>query len=147
MERIKLEFPEHAWRHVHTLSVRVGDMNYAQHLGHDTLISLLQEARAVALATLGASERNVGGFPGVVGELAVQYQAEAYWPDVLEVTTAIPIPEGKGIKVFHRMVRRSDRRQVATAMLTMLLVDPSRGGKVVSLPESFLSQLGSGEFA
>jgi acyl-CoA thioester hydrolase len=145
MERIKLEFPEEAWRHEHTLSVRVGDMNYAQHLGHDTLISLLQEARAAALDTLGVSELNIGGYPVVVVELAVQYQAEAHWPDLLDVTTAIPIPAGKGLKVFHRIVRRGDRRQVATAMLTMLLVNPAEGGKVVPLPGSFLRLLTSGE--
>ncbi|PMR76671.1 acyl-CoA thioesterase [Billgrantia endophytica] len=147
MDRITVEFPRGVWRHSHTLSVRIGDMNHARHLGHDTLISLLQEARAAALVTLGVDERNIGGYPALVAELAVQYHSETRWPDMLEIETAIPVPEGKGLRVFHRVTHRADRRLAATAMLTLLLVDPSRGGKVVPLPECLVSRLASGTSA
>ncbi|WP_231613494.1 acyl-CoA thioesterase [Halomonas sp. BC04] len=81
MDRIKLEFPEAAIVHRQPLSVRITDMNYGRHLGHDTLISLLHEARIQAFGALGLTEWDMGGYPSVVADLAVQYQSEARWPD------------------------------------------------------------------
>ena len=61
MERVRLEFPETAIVHRHPLTVRVTDMNYGRHLGHDTLVSLLHEARIQAFAALGLTEWDMGG--------------------------------------------------------------------------------------
>lgn len=52
MERVSLEFPNAAVIHRHPLTVRVTDMNYGRHLGHDALVSLLHEARMQAFAAL-----------------------------------------------------------------------------------------------
>ena len=41
MERVKLDFPAEAVIHRHPMTVRVTDMNYGRHLGHDALVSLL----------------------------------------------------------------------------------------------------------
>ena len=45
MARVKIEFPE-TTLFTHELSVRITDLNYGNHLAHDSLISLLHEARA-----------------------------------------------------------------------------------------------------
>ncbi|WP_104202678.1 acyl-CoA thioesterase [Billgrantia saliphila] len=135
MERIKLEFPESDIIHRHPMSVRIADMNYGRHLGHDALVSLLHEARIQAFADLGLSEWDLGGFPSVVADLAVQYQSEARWPDALVVETAVPAPAGKAIAVFHRVCHAEGGRPVATARLTLLLVDPAQG-RPVAVPRS-----------
>ena len=135
MERVKLEFPEQAIVHRHGLMVRVTDMNYGHHLGHDAVISLLHEARAAALAHLGLHEGDMGGYPSVAADLAVQYQAESRWPDALTVETAIPEPARKAITVYHRMRRDSDQRIVATARLNLMVVDP-QAGRAVAVPEA-----------
>lgn len=139
MERVRIEWPERAWRHEHGLGVRLGDMNYAHHLGHDALLGLLQEARGAALATLEVHERDIGGYPGVVADLMVQYQSEARWPDRLIIETAIPEPEGKALAVFQRASQAETGRVVATARLTLLLVGPDAG--VVALPSAFVARL------
>lgn len=127
MERVRLEFPEADLVHRHPLTVRITDMNYGRHLGHDALVSLLHEARTQALASLGLSEWDLGGCQSVVADLTVQYQAEARWPDALVVETAMPMPSGKALTVYHRLVREHDGRRVATARLTLLLLDPASG--------------------
>lgn len=140
MERVKLEFPEAAIRHRHPLSVRVTDMNYGQHLGHDTVISLMHEARTHALAALGFTEGDLGGYPCVAADLAVQYQAEARWPDALVAETAIPEPGRRAITVFHRLQRPADARTVATARITLMLVNPE-SGRSVAVPETLRAAL------
>ncbi len=41
-----------------TLEVRISDINYGNHLGHDSLVSLLHEARVRFLRHLGYTELN-----------------------------------------------------------------------------------------
>ena len=140
MQRIRLEFPSEAVVHRHSLSVRITDMNYGRHLGHDALISLLHEARAAALDSLGVKEWDLGGYPSVVADLAVQYQGEARWPDTLIIETALAGVQRKALTVFHRVVRESDQRLIATARLNLLLVDIETG-RPVSIPASVLALL------
>lgn len=135
MERIRLEFPAQAVIHRHPLSVRITDMNYGRHLGHDTLVSLLHEARIQAFGALGLTEWDLGGFPSVVADLAVQYQSEARWPDALVVETAIPSPQGKALVVYHRVCHAEGGKPVATARLNVMLVDPAIG-RPVAIPEA-----------
>ena len=140
MERVRLDFPEAAIVHRQPLSVRVTDMNYGRHLGHDALVSLLHEARIQALAALGLTEWDLGGYPSVVADIAVQYQSEARWPDALVVETAIPAPQGKALTVFQRVVHAEGGRPVATARLNLLLVDPA-SGRTVAVPEAVKTAL------
>ncbi|MCG6657716.1 acyl-CoA thioesterase [Halomonas campisalis] len=134
MERIRLEFPAQAVIHRHPLTMRITDMNYGRHLGHDTLVSLLHEARIQAFGALGLSEWDMGGFPSVVADLAVQYQSEARWPDALVVETAIPSPQGKSLVVYHRVCHAEGGKPVATARLNVVLVDPAIG-RPVAIPD------------
>ncbi|WP_447926455.1 MULTISPECIES: thioesterase family protein [unclassified Vreelandella] len=122
MERVTLDFPEAAIIHRHSLSVRITDMNYGRHLGHDALVGLIAEARAQALAALGFPEWDLAGYPSVVADLTVLYQREACFPEVLSIETAVPEPEGKALVVYHRVLNAQDQR-VATAKLTLMLVD------------------------
>ncbi|WP_108445037.1 acyl-CoA thioesterase [Halomonas denitrificans] len=134
MERVRLSFPVDEVMHRHPLTVRITDMNYGRHLGHDALISLLHEARVAALADRRLSEGDLGGFPCVAADLAVQYQAETRWPDALMVETAIPAPARKAISVYHRILREADGATVATARINLMLVDPATG-RPVAVPD------------
>ncbi|XKH59430.1 thioesterase family protein [Halomonas sediminis] len=148
MERVKLVFPHEAVFHRHPMTVRVTDMNYGHHLGHDALVSLLHEARIQALASLGLNEWDMHGYPSVVADLAVQYQSEARWPDSLSVETAIPTPESKALSIYHRVVKsagdKSDGEVVATARVNQLLVD-TQTGRPVTIPETVLAALAEAE--
>ncbi|MDN6321952.1 MAG: acyl-CoA thioesterase [Halomonas sp.] len=127
MERVKLEFPAEAIIHRHPLAVRVTDMNYGRHLGHDALVSLLHEARIQAFAALGLSEWDMHGYPTLVADLAVQYQSEARWPDALIIATAVPEPQGKALTVYQRIYQAETEQIVATARVNQLLIDVASG--------------------
>ncbi len=127
MERVQLEFPVADIVHRHALTVRIGDMNYGRHLGHDAVVTLLHEARAQAIEALGFHEWDVAGMPTVVADLAVQYRGEARWPDALVVETAIPAPQGRGVAVYQRLLRVADERVAAVARVGLVLLDPHTG--------------------
>lgn len=134
MERVKLEFPAEAIIHRHPLTVRVTDMNYGRHLGHDALVSLLHEARIQAFAALDLPEWDMHGYPTVVADLAVQYQSEARWPNALIIATAVPEPQGKALTVYQRIYQAESEQIVATARVNQLLIDVA-SGRPVEVPE------------
>jgi len=134
MERVKLDFPAEAVIHRHPLTVRVTDMNYGRHLGHDALISLLHEARIQAFAALDLPEWDMHGYPSVIADLAVQYQSEARWPDALMIATAVPEPQSKALTIYQRIYQADSQQIVATARVSQLLIDLA-SGRPVEVPE------------
>ncbi|TDO09851.1 MULTISPECIES: acyl-CoA thioesterase [Halomonas] len=140
MERVRLSFPAEQVMHRHPLTVRITDMNYGRHLGHDALVSLLHEARVAALASRDLHEWNLGGYPSMAADLAVQYQAETRWPDALVVETAIPAPGRKAISVYHRILRKADGVTVATARINLMLVE-AQSGRPVAIPDAVRAAL------
>ncbi|MGQ7261810.1 acyl-CoA thioesterase [Vreelandella sp. V005] len=135
MERVKLDFPAEAVIHRHSLTVRITDMNYGRHLGHDALISLLHEARSQAFAASDLPEWDMGGHPSVVADLAVQYQHEARWPNALIIETAVPEPQGKALTIYQRVYQADSQQVVATARVNQLLIDRATG-RPVEVPEA-----------
>lgn len=83
MARLKLEFPEDQYYYSTQLTVRVTDINSANHLGNDSMISMISEARARFLFEFGIEETEGDGTGIIVTDLATTYKAEAHARDQL----------------------------------------------------------------
>ncbi|MCY1381838.1 hypothetical protein D9M69_697960 [compost metagenome] len=67
MARLSLNFPEDQYCYATHLTVRVNDINRANHLGNDSMISMISEARARFLFEFGISESAEDG-TGIINE-------------------------------------------------------------------------------
>ena len=56
MARIQLQFPEDQFYYSTHLTVRVTDINGANHLGNDAMVSMISEARARFLFDVGIED-------------------------------------------------------------------------------------------
>ncbi|MCW8811925.1 MAG: acyl-CoA thioesterase, partial [Chlorobium sp.] len=78
MARIKVELPEKF--HFRTeIQIRITDINYGGHLGNDSLLSIIHEARLRFLNHLGYSESNVEGIGIIMVDAGIQYKSEAFY--------------------------------------------------------------------
>ena len=75
MARLQLEFPEDQYYYATQLTVRVTDINGANHLGNDSMISMISEARARFLFEFGVPETERDGTGIIVTDLATTYRA------------------------------------------------------------------------
>lgn len=124
MPSVNIDFPvEVIYRH--PVRLRISDINYGQHLGHDTLISLLHDARCGWLKANQLSELSLdGGTLGwVVADLSVKYQAEAFYGDELVIELAVGEIGRKGAAIFQRVVRPADERVIALAQVGVVFFD------------------------
>ena len=83
MARITLHFPDDRFCYSTRLTVRVTDINAAQHLGNDSMISMISEARARFLFDHSIEEDRDDHVGIIVTDLATTYRAEAYARDEL----------------------------------------------------------------
>ena len=140
MARIRLDFPSDAVVFSHSVVVRIGDVNYWNHLGHDALVSLLHEARAQMFASAGLDEGNTEGMGCVVADLAVSYKAEARFGAALKIDIARGEVERYGCELYYRVSCQDNGSLIALAK-TGHVFFRDRKPVLAPIPSSFLRLL------
>jgi acyl-CoA thioesterase FadM len=141
MARLTLEFPEDQFCYSTHLTVRVTDINAANHLGNDSMISMISEARARFLFEFGIEETQEDGTGIIVTDLATTYRAEAHARDQLLFEVGVMDFNAYGGDITFRITRPADGALVAMAKSGFVFFNYKRG-KVVQMPATF-----SGKFS
>lgn len=125
-----------------TLDVRISDINYGNHLGHDSLISLLHEARMRFLTKNGYTELNIEGLGILVTNLAVNYLGEAFYGDQLIIDIGLGDIGKTSIDLVYQALDSDKKKDIAKALTTITFYDYQKQ-KVARIPQEFLSRLAS----
>lgn len=124
------------------LEVRIYDVNYGNHLGHDSLISLLHEARIKFLKKYGHSELNINGLGILITNLAVNYVGEAFYADKLTINIGLGEIGRTSIDLIYQAIDNDRNKEIAKAITTVTFYDYQKQ-KIAKIPQEFLSQLKS----
>jgi acyl-CoA thioesterase FadM len=136
MARLQLEFPEDQYYYATQLTVRVTDINGANHLGNDSMISMISEARARFMFDFGleqALEQDIGT---IVTDLATTYRTEAHARDQLLFEAGVMDFNTYGGDITFRITRPRDQALVAMAKSGFVFFN-YKTRKVVPMPEAF----------
>ncbi len=115
MARLKLEFPEDQYCYSTQLSVRATDINAANHLGNESMISMISEARALFLFEHGVCETEADRTAIIVTDLATTYHAESHARDQLLFEVGVMDFNKYGGDITFRITRLRDQTLVAMA--------------------------------
>ena len=141
MARVHLDLPD-KFLFAAEVTVRVADLNYGGHVGNDTILTLMQEARVLFYRSLGF--QNEISFEGSVGQIitdaVLQYKAQSFLGDVLIIDIGVNEFNKYGFDMFYRLTNRSSGKEVARGKTGIVCFDYGRG-KVASIPESLRSKL------
>jgi len=142
MARIRIEYPAEQTIFSHTMALRITDLNYGNHLAHDTLISLLHDARAKLFISHGHKEIDIDGkgVGVVVADLAICYKAEVFYPDTLTIEIAADELSRKGGDLVYRVTKASDGGIVALAKTGIVFFDYNER-KAVAVPDEFRAMI------
>jgi acyl-CoA thioesterase FadM len=143
MARIKIITPEKTIDTIN-IPVRIGDINYGNHLGNDSLVSIIHEARIKWLTKNGFSEMNIGGCGTIMNELAVNYLNESFYGDTLIIQISIGEISTSSFELYYNITTlRADKElKIAKAKTGMVCYD-YENKKIAALPEAFLSLIES----
>src|SRR5689334_12687680 len=82
MSRIKIELPKEFYFQT-TIPVRITDINYGGHMGNDSILSLIHEARMQFLANFNFSELNLAGVGIIMADVGIEFKNEAFYGDTI----------------------------------------------------------------
>jgi acyl-CoA thioesterase FadM len=139
MARLTLTFPEDQYYYTTLLTVRVTDINAGNHLGNDSMISMISEARARFLFEYGITETERDGTGIIVTDLATTYRAEAHARDQLLFEVGLMDFNKYGGDITFRITRPKDKTLVAMAKQGFVFYN-YKSGQVVAMPEEFRSK-------
>ena len=122
MDRVKIIFPGYNSLYVSTIPVRIGDINYGNHVGNDAILSVIHEARMQLLTHYGYSEMNAGGNSMIMADVMIAYKAEAFYGDILTVKIYADAVSGNTFSLLYRIttVRNGKETDVAHAKTGMV---------------------------
>lgn len=135
MERIKIDLPE-KFQFTTEVTVRVSDVNYGGHLGNDSILSLVHEARLRFLKNLGFSESNIAGTGIIMFDAAIQYKSQAYHGDILVLDIAVENFIRSGCDFLFKITNKLTGKEIARAKTGTAFFDYEKN-KMVPVPEKF----------
>lgn len=141
MGRIKVELPEQFLFSV-TIPVRITDINYGGHVGNDSILSLLHEARIKYLEYLGFTELNIDGAGLIMSDVGIEFKAESFYGDSLLVSVSAGEFAKVSFDLFYKMetVRNGHTILIARAKTGMVCYDYKQK-KVIAVPETLIERI------
>jgi YbgC/YbaW family acyl-CoA thioester hydrolase len=138
MARIKLQMPEN-FLFTTQISVRITDINYGNHLGNDSLLSIIHEARMRFLKSMNYSEDNVEGMGIMLADAAIVYKSQAFYGDELTIEIGVGEISKKSCDLYYR-ITKTDDKVVALSKTSIVFYD-YQSQKPVRIPNGFLRKL------
>lgn len=142
MNRIKLNLPDQ-FSFSTTLRIRVTDLNYGGHVGNDSFLSLIQEARQQYLLSFGYRELSVGDGVGLImADAAIEFKKELNYGDEVRISVQATDFDKLGFDLFYKMEVMQDAEWViAGKAKTGMMCYDYKAGKKVSVPEEVVTRL------
>jgi len=137
MARLQLDLPSR-FPFSCELPVRITDLNYGGHVGNDTILSFIHEARMAFLGSFGYTEMNFGGVGLIMSDVAISFKAEAFYGDGITIDVAAGEISRAGFELFYHL--RKGEKSIAKAKTSMVCFDYG-SRKVVSVPPEAADKL------
>ncbi|MDP1764003.1 MAG: thioesterase family protein [Sediminibacterium sp.] len=125
-----------------TLLIRVTDLNYGGHVGNDTFLSLIQEARQQFLKSHGYEELSIAGVGLIMADVAIEFKKELSYGEAVKISVAAADFNKLGFDLFYKLeVLNGTETHLAGKAKTGMLCFNYVQKKKVSVPEEVIKKL------
>ncbi len=138
MSRIKLNMPEN-YIFSTEIPIRITDLNYGNHLGNDSLLSILHESRVRFLNEYGYSEANIEGVGIIMADVVIIYKSQGHYGDLLNIQIGIDDISKKSCDFYYRITNQ-DTEVVALCKTAIVFYD-YQAQKPTAIPSMFLEKI------
>jgi len=122
MARLHINIPETGPKTVLHIPVRITDINYGQHLGNDSLVGIIHEARVQFLQQHGFTELQAGGTSLIMKDIAVTFEHESFYGDELTVDIYCGEISKVSFQLIYEMTVIRDGRDILIAKAKTTMV-------------------------
>ncbi len=114
MARVKIELPA-SFQFTTYINVRITDLNYGGHVGNDTVLSIIHEARMQFLQYYGHTEMNFGGVGLIMSDVAIEFKNELFYSDKIKISVAIAEISKVSFALYYKLEKESGDHQLLPA--------------------------------
>ena len=134
--RVKISFQKPFTFSV-TIPVRISDINYGGHVGNDSILSIVHEARMTFFKHHDQTEMNAGGVNLIMADSAVQYKGEAFHGDTILVEIYADNISSISFDLFYKLstLREDKQLDIAYVKTGMICFDYSTR-KIANMTET-----------
>src|ERR1700730_18395804 len=107
MSRIKIELPA-KFEFTTEIPIRITDLNYGGHVGNDTILSIIHEARMQFLAHHGyTSELNLGNIGLIMADAAIEFKNELFYGETVLASVTAGSFTKIGFDIYYELKKNS----------------------------------------
>ena len=141
MSRVKIELPG-KFSFETIIPIRITDLNYGNHVGNDTILSILHEARVQYLQHFGYEELKFGGAGLIMSHVAIEFKSEIFYGEKIIASVTVGEFSKFAFEVFYKLEKENNHKRilVATAKTGMVCYDYS-AKKIAGVPEEVIKNL------
>lgn len=137
MARLKIKLPQKPLFSI-LIPVRITDINYGNHVGNNSIVEIIHEARVQFLNQNNFTEFNIAGTSLIMSELCVEFKNESFYKDLLQVKIFAGEISRVSFELFYEIsVKRKDVFVVIALAKTGMVCYNYKIKKVQTIPEEF----------
>jgi acyl-CoA thioester hydrolase len=141
MARIKIELPDQ-FSFSTRIPIRITDLNYGGHVGNDSILSIIHEARVQYLLHYGFREVNPGGRGLIMSEVAISFKSEVFYGDSVQASVKAGEFAGVAFDIFYKLeAEKKDGHQLLAIAKTKMVCYDYATKKMITIPEELRSRL------
>ena len=134
MERIKIKLPLH-FIFSTKIKIRITDLNYGGHVGNDSFLTLIHEAREQFLNHFGYSELKIENVSLIMADAVIEFKKELNYGDQIKISVTANNFDKYGFDIFYKLELLSGENVVlAGKAKTGMLCYDYTNKKLISVP-------------
>jgi len=135
MARVKLQLPDH-FSFTTNIPVRITDLNYGNHVGNDSLLSIIHEARVQFLKHFGLEELKFNGVDLIMSDVVIEFKSELFYGDVVTASVTATEFSKVAFEIYYKLEKEAGGKKTAVAFAkTGMVCFDYDTRKITAVPE------------
>ena len=142
MARVKIELPE-KFSFETIIPIRITDLNYGNHVGNDTILSILHEARVQYLRNYDLEELDFAGVGLIMNDVAVEFKNEIFYGERIIASVTVSDISKFSFDVYYKLEKENNDKRILVALAkTGMVCYNYSAKKVAAVPKEVKDKLG-----
>jgi YbgC/YbaW family acyl-CoA thioester hydrolase len=141
MERVKINMPGN-FNFSTNIKIRITDLNYGGHVGNDSFLSLIHEARQQFLNYFGYAELQFQNVSLIMADASIEFKKELNYGDEVKISVAASGFDKYGFDLFYKIeIINNENFVLAAKAKTSMLCYNYQTKKIMAVPEGAKNKL------
>jgi len=144
MQRVKIKLPDN-FNFSTNIKIRITDLNYGGHVGNDSFLSLIHEARQQFFNFFGYAELKIENASLIMTDALMEFKKELNYGDEVKISVVADSFDKFGFDIFYKLeIVNNGVPVLAGKAKTGMLCYNYESKKIMPLPEKAVAVLAKG---